>query len=618
MCGIFGLISRSGRFAESEIRSALNTLEHRGPDDYGVLKLSVSDRDIWLCQRRLAIIDLSAKGHQPMEGRSRSGEHGCIVYNGEAYNFRELQKQIEHQWNFDSASDTEVVLAGLLTEGPDFLKRVNGMLALALYDSSRQRMILARDKIGKKPLYIFEDDETFAFSSELKSFRDLNLSLTINDTAMSYYEWLGYIPHNMTIYEECSKLPASSYLEFEIGQSFAKNKKNVQYWDALTGFDDKFTGSYDEAIEEFLSLLDDATKLRLVADVPVGVFLSGGIDSSLVASSVQKIEPGLITAFSVKFNQAKFDESEVARNTAAQLGIGLEVLELGEDELSRQLERIPIHFDEPFSDSSQIPTLAISEAARKHVTVVLTGDGGDEVFLGYPRYSFLLRLEKARKLIAAVPMARLVGRAVLNSRFGESMITGLLRMNGGNIRKVQSSISRLQTILEVDSIAEVYDSIMSVQPKKDIFNSAQSETGELQLFNLVRKWYPNNNWHVFDNLPIQEQLGALDMLTFMRDDVLVKVDRASMAYSLEARSPLLDYRIIEFANSLPLNFKLHNGVHKRILRDALGKRLGGDIIKLKKSGFDVPLPINTEEGLDPQASWNSHVRKVWEASLLKT
>ena len=428
MCGIFGLISESGRFSESEIRSALDTLKHRGPDDYGVQKLTVNSLDIWLCQRRLSIIDLSKKGHQPMEGRSRSGEHGWIVYNGETYNFLELRKQIQKRWDFDSASDTEVLLAGLLIEGPEFLKQVNGMLALALFDSQRQRMILARDKLGKKPIYIYQNKEIFAFASELKPFRQLNLPLTINDRAMSYYEWLGYIPHDMTIYKECSKLPASSYLSFDISHSFAKQKKNVQYWDALTGFDDKFTGSYEEAIEEFLHLLDDATRLRLIADVPVGVFLSGGIDSSLVASSVQKTKPGLITAFSVKFDQASFDESEVAKTTAAQLGIELEILELGEDELAKQLEKIPFHYDEPFSDSSQIPTLAISEAARKHVTVVLTGDGGDEVFLGYPRYSFLPKLEKARKLITAIPMARSLGLAVLSSRLGESMITGLLKI----------------------------------------------------------------------------------------------------------------------------------------------------------------------------------------------
>jgi asparagine synthase (glutamine-hydrolysing) len=212
-------------------------------------------------------------------------------------------------------------------------------------------------------------------------------------------------------------------------------------------------------------------------------------------------------------------------------------------------------------------------------------------------------------------MARPIGRATLSSKLGRGLITGLLRMNGGNTRKVQSSISRLKTILEVKSIGEVYDSVMSVQPKKDIFSLSQLEDDELQLFNLVKKWYPNNNWDALDDLPMQEQLGALDMLTFMRDDVLVKVDRASMAYSLEARSPLLDYRIVEFANSLPLSYKLHNGVHKRILRDALGKRLGGEITKLKKSGFDVPLPIKIEEGSDPQASWNLYVKKAWESSL---
>ena len=615
MCGIFGIVSRPGRFSESQVLDALCSLSHRGPDDSGIQRVNIGEWEIWLGHNRLSIIDLSAQAHQPMYGQSAEGKHGWIVFNGETYNFNDLKKDLAKSWHFISNSDTEVLLAGLLTKGPELLKSVNGMLALGLLDCSEGILLLARDRLGKKPLYYYQGIDLLIFSSELKPFRRLGVTLTIDEEALTFYRWLGYIPSEMTIYKECMKLPAANFMRLDLKHSNLNLATLEQYWDPLIGYTRRFEGNYEEAIEEFLYLLDDATEIRLISDVPLGVFLSGGIDSSLVTSSVQKIRPGQVTAFTVKYEDSRFDESPIAIETARQLGIRNQLLNLESKDFQKQIVKIPFHYDEPLSDSSQIPTLAIAEAAREKVTVVLTGDGGDEVFLGYPRYSFFSKLNRVRKAFHSVPKAKDLVITLLNTEIGKRIFTTLLRLLGGNIRKVNSSINRINTILNASSHYQVYDAIMSVHQKPALAANDQADIKEWQLFNLVRDWYPNYSWEALEYRTIKEHFAAIDMVTFMRDDVLVKVDRATMAYSLEARSPLLDYRIIEFGTSLPLNYKSHHGVNKRILRDALSKRLKGNIKSLRKSGFDVPLPDNLPEGADPQTRWNIFVEEQWRHSI---
>jgi asparagine synthase (glutamine-hydrolysing) len=490
------------------------------------------------------------------------------------------------------------------------------MLALGFLDISKHELLLARDRLGKKPLYVYISDELLVFSSELKPFIHLNIPLSINQNAIAYYKWLGYIPNGLTIYNECIKLSAGNFLSFDLRRSRLDQYHKKQYWDPLTGYANHFNGSYDEAIEEFLYLLDDATKIRLISDVPVGVFLSGGIDSSLIASAVQKTNPGYATAFTVKFMQSDFDESPIAVETAKQLNIDIELLNLDSEDLSRQTEIIPYHYDEPFSDSSQIPTLAISEAARKKVTVVLTGDGGDEVFLGYPRYSFLTKLDRLRKIINRIPMANNLVMSLLRSGIGKSSFISLLKLYGGNIRKVDSSINRIRTALEADSLYQVYDAIMSIHQISSLSSTDRTHIRK-SLYDIVKDWYPEYSWQALEKRTLKEHFSAIDIITFMRDDVLVKVDRATMAYSLEARSPLLDYRIVEFGTSLPEHYKASKGMNKMILRDALAKRLRGKLTKLQKSGFDVPLTGSLPAGPDPQSQWNNFIFMQWKKSYME-
>ena len=278
MCGIFGIVSKPGRFTESTIQYALNSIHHRGPDDDGLQLVTVEGWDIWLGQKRLSIIDLSEQGHQPMYGHSEDNKQGWIVYNGETYNFKDLKKSVAKSWRFKSSSDTEVLLAGLLLKGPSLLKSVNGMMALAFLDCSEDTLLLARDRLGKKPLYIYENRELLVFASELKPFRRLGLDLTVNEEAINFYKWLGYIPSQMTVYKECIKMPAGSLVSLDLKQPNLSRLAFEKYWDPLIGYDKRFEGTYEEAIEEFLYLLDDAVAIRLISDVPLGVFLSGGID----------------------------------------------------------------------------------------------------------------------------------------------------------------------------------------------------------------------------------------------------------------------------------------------------------------------------------------------------
>jgi len=615
MCGIFGIISKPGLFSKNQVGRAVEQLNHRGPDATGIEQFMINDWEIWLGHKRLSIIDLSPRGHQPMMGKGFNGTEGWIVYNGETYNFEELKKRLVKSWEFKSDTDTEVVLAGLLLKGPDYLKLINGMLALGLLNIREQRLLLARDRIGKKPLYIYYRDDLLVFASELKAIRSLGVHLSINNEALAYYRWLGYIPATMTIYNECSKLPAGQYALVDLKLKHLKPVQALQYWDPIQAYSNRFKGSYEDAIDELLCLLDDATAIRLIADVPVGIFLSGGIDSSLVASCVQKTQPGFANAISVKFGDPKFDESIIAKDTARKLGIKIKVLNFKSTDFDRQIKKIAFHYDEPFSDSSQIPTLAVAETAKSIVSVVLTGDGGDEVFLGYPRYSYPYKLYRINRLINFIPCLHQIISSTLKTSFGKLGLKYLLRLHGSNATKIESSINRIESILHDQSFMKIYDAIMSVRQKSSLSLSDQLIIGEKTLFNLVRSWYPTYEWNALAERTMEEQYAAIDLVSFMRDDVLVKVDRGTMAYSLEARSPLLDYRIIEFGASLPINFKLFKGTTKLILRDALSMRLAGDIKSLNKSGFEVPLPKDLPHGPDPQARWNIFVEEQWRQSI---
>jgi asparagine synthase (glutamine-hydrolysing) len=618
MCGIFGIVSRRGLYSQQKVQEALLTLTHRGPDDFGIAKFQIRDTwDLWLAHARLSVIDISSAGHQPMiKHDDRTGQPAhAIVFNGEIYNHSALKQPLKSQWNFVSKSDTEVLQAGIALEGPSFLEKLNGMLALAYFDFRSESLIIARDRIGKKPLYVYQTPDLMIFSSELKPIWTLGVNLAVDNEAMSFYRWLGYVPGTMSIYKQCQKFPAGSYGTLSLKGETLDKIVPQQYWDPFIGYKNKFKGTFDEAKENLQSLLDDAVRLRLESDVPLGVFLSGGIDSSLVLSSVVASGRKDIQGFTVRFEDPDLDESSVALDTARQLGVNLNILDLHQRDFDRQVALIPRFYDEPFSDSSQVATLAIAELAKKHVSVVLTGDGGDEVFLGYPRYSHQSQLRKIIRLIHLMPALPDIFRFSLNTSLGKQLFKKLLQWKGMASAgiNIDSNIIRVNQLLAVDALEKIYESVMCVTQKAWMDSGTRAALGHVSLHEHIKNWYPRYGWEYLNDRSFHEYIAALDLVTYMRDDVLVKVDRGTMAYGLEARSPLLDYRIVEFGCSLPLEFKIKNGTHKHILRSVLSDRLKGNIIKLGKKGFGVPIPNNLPEGKTPYARWNKFIETQWQS-----
>ncbi|MBX3271847.1 MAG: asparagine synthase (glutamine-hydrolyzing) [Sandaracinaceae bacterium] len=588
MCGVLGVLAPRGRFARPDLAAALDTLAHRGPDGAGLTRHDAPHaRELWLGHRRLAIVDLSEAAAQPMQ----RGE-ATLVFNGEIYDHVELRASLDLP--LSTSSDTEVLLEGLRAHGPPFLERCNGMWALAYHDASRRELVLARDRLGKKPLYLYEADDVIAFASEPKAFVALGLPLTIDEDARALYRWLGYLPARRTIYRECAKLPAATHLTISLGDPSKRTER--LYWDPLGGFAHRFEGTFDDALDAVSALVDDATRLRVRADVPVGVFLSGGIDSTLVASSVARLGDRATRAFTVQPTDPRFDESPVARATAAQLGVPITVLPLGPEDYARQTDRAATIFDEPFADPSFIPTLAISEAARAHVTVVLTGDGGDELFMGYPWLSHPGRFFELRRHVAWVPGWRPAARYLLGRSWMEPLVRGAARVAKLRSDTARIKIAVLEDVVDARSAEDIYDAFHTMVPRQLLDASVQARLHG-SLLTYARAWYPGYAWDAAASRGTHAILSGLDLVTYLRDDVLVKVDRATMAYGLEARSPLLDHRLVALAQSLDTELKVHRGVHKHPLRQLAARRVRG-VHELAKRGFGIPLPAGGDGPTD--------------------
>ena len=605
MCGIFGIVSEPGRFERDDVARALDTLTHRGPDDSDLKAYRVGDAEVWLGHRRLSIIGLGQDGRQPMERHETA-----LVFNGEVYNHRALRASLRELHDFTTATDTEVLQVGMATRGLQFVSQANAMLAMAFLEPRKRRLTLARDRVGKKPLYVYRSADVTAFASELKAFVELGLPLTLDQQAWAYFRYTGYFPATMTAYRECEKLRAGTFEVIDLDDPYAPGDV-TQYWDPLAGYGERFSGSYDDALDAVLALLDDATALRLDADVPVGAFLSGGVDSSLVVASIRSQHDGAVRAFTVGSDDPEFDESDTAIETARLLDFPIDVLHITARDYERQIAKIPWHYDEPLSDSSQIPTLAVAEQARKHVTVVLTGDGGDELFAGYPWFGYPQKLWAWRERFAPTALLRrTVGRAI-GTRAGAKAMRAAVSAMGFNPDNLETKRLIVRLALASDDPAQLYDPFKAMWQREHLSAYDQEVLGDASLATMARRWYPSYSWSAVQERPLMEQLAALDQVTFMRDDVLVKVDRATMAYGLEARSPLLDHRIVEFACSLPLQFKAHDGVFKRILRDAVERRVGGDLSRLRKRGFGVPLPPNLPDAPTTTAQWSKFVEQQW-------
>lgn len=569
MCGIAGILNIDGEVLgpTTVAQQMAATIEHRGPDDKGML----IDGPVAFGFQRLCIIDLET-GHQPVA--DEQARRWCM-FNGEIYNFLELREQLEAKgYSFRTNSDTEVILHAYAAYGLDFVQHLRGMFAIALWDATQQRLVLVRDRVGKKPLFYSVSNGQLAFASEVKAFLKWpEFKRTINGQALNDYLTFLYVPAPSSIFEGVQKLPPAHML---VADCKTGSFDVRPYWKVSATPDrSKSFEFYEQGLKEVLA---EAVQLRLRSDVPLGAFLSGGVDSTLIVGLMSRyISP--VRTFSIGFPDARFDERAYAQCAAAAFGTihteeVVDAFSVTPDELCK----LVWYMDEPFGDSSFIPTYWLSKLARKHVTVALSGDGGDELFAGYPRYRYFQLLQRFNLVPAAL---RRVGGHV-----AAALRTAVLPQSSAlaeRLRQVQKALA-----LSED---EPEDQILAMLTYFD-------EANKSRLYSDA--WRAGLNGHLSHDLLRQQVRSAgqgseplagfmvRDLQTNMVDDVLVKVDRASMACSLEVRSPFLDHHVVEFALRIPPEYKLRNGTHKLILKKAFADLLPEQIINRSKKGFEVP------------------------------
>jgi asparagine synthase (glutamine-hydrolysing) len=561
MCGIAGTLElKSERRVSADVVGRMTRiLRHRGPDDEGIW---VSG-PVGLGSRRLAILDLSERGHQPM-----SNEDGTIwiAYNGEIYNFLDLRARLERAGHeFRSNSDTEAILHLYEREGVDCLKHLQGMFAFALWDARRRRLFIARDRLGKKPLFYCQTANALVFGSEPKALlQHPEVAAEVNPEAVHHFLSYGYVPAPFSAFRNFKKLPPGHYLTVESGRVSME-----RYWSLSYA---KKRHEREEALsEELLSLLDDAVKSRLVSDVPLGALLSGGVDSSAVVALMRRHITGPLRTFSIGFDQAEYNELAHARVVAERFETDHEEQVVRPD-AAALLPRLVWHYNEPFADSSALPSFAVCEMARRFVTVALNGDGGDEAFFGYDRYL-------ATKLASyqdRMPLS--LRRAV--SRAASAMPVGNPKTRGYRLRRFAESLTRVPQERYASWIV-LFDN----DAKKELYTPEFAHSmAPFDSLDVLRSAYVNSDAATF-----LEKTVHSDVQLYLPDDLLVKMDIASMANSLELRSPLLDYRVVEFAASLPPGMKLRRLTQKYILKRSMRDLLPEQILRRPKAGFGVPM-----------------------------
>lgn len=543
MCGIYGTTIN---YNQEQLLQKLQRTSFRGPDQLG-LKVLKQEPFIAFGHNRLSIIDLDPRSNQPFT--YQDSVH--IAFNGEIYNFKSLKENLHKKgYSFKTESDTEVICAAYLEYGEDCINHFNGMFAFVIYDEKKHEFFGARDRLGQKPFYYYHNGKDFEFSSQISSIQLHNRNLSISKKAINYYYAWGNVPDPMSIFNEIQKLEAGYKFTYKLDSGTFKKE---QYWDIDYKGTHLFTGSFDDAKNQLDDLLSDAVKMRLFADVPVGVFLSGGVDSSIISALAVKTSDTKIKTFSVKFNEKGFDESAYAQKVADHLKTDHHVIECNYDEGIGLIENFCHYYDEPFSDSSAIPSMLLSKHTKKQVTVALSGDAGDESFIGYHRYDWIRRGDKMMKLPHAL----------------RKVLMPLVALAPNKRIKTIANVLKLKNT-EAAYLAAMTGTSASWYHSKDYLNVAE------------RKYLEHDSKNIF------ERVSDFDLKTYLNWDINTKVDRASMAYSLEVRAPLLDYRVVEFARSLPTEFKYHNGVMKRLLKELLYDYVPKDIFDRPKAGFTMP------------------------------
>lgn len=551
MCGISGFFSIQKKISEQELHGMTNAMPHRGPDAAGFY-LNES-QTVGLGHRRLSIIDLSSAANQPMF--SSCGRY-VMVFNGEVFNFQDIKQELQLQCK--THSDSEVILEAFAKEGVQAVHRFNGMFALAIFDIAEETMYLFRDRLGVKPLNYFWHQNTFAFGSEIKVLLQSNFvraNIQIDKASIYNFLYVGYVPEPHSIYNNIFKLPAGSFAVVK------KDSLRIEsYWKPEEKISNSVVTNFADAKKQLNDLLLSSVKYRMISDVPFGTFLSGGIDSSLITALAQRNSHVPVKTFSIGFKEASHNESLYAQQVSKHLGTEHTEFIVSETDALELTHRLFSAYDEPYADSSAFPTMLVSKLARQHVTMVLTGDGGDELFLGYGAYNWAKRLNN--------PFVKLLRKPIATT------------LSFGN------------PILKRG--AKVFNYPTKKHLKSHIFSQEQYFFSQNELNKLL---LPDMQAEILlqENVPTKRQLSAaeaqslFDIRYYLKDDLLVKVDRATMQFSLEARTPFLDYRVVEFALNVHENLKLQNGVAKFLLKEVLYDYVPREIFNRPKWGFAIPL-----------------------------
>jgi len=561
MCGILGFFSSNSTFNQGFFNEMIESLKHRGPDSSNFFQ----ENNCNLGHLRLSIIDLSNLGNQPMISQN---DRYVIIYNGETYNFKELKQSLKGiSWK--SHTDTEVILEGWTKAGEEFIKKMNGMFALAIYDRKTEKLTLIRDRLGIKPLYIYRDSkQNFAFASELKSLQQLTfLDWKISKTAITLFLHLGYIPAPFSIFENVYKLPPATIATIDSKHHYQEKK----YWEVPRP--NFLIKEETAALDTLESLLKKSVEYRMIADVSLGIFLSGGVDSSIITALASQISSKKVKTFSIGFQEGKFNETAYAQKVASYLGTEHQEEILLPSEAQKLLPKITQVFDEPFADVSALPTMLVSAIARKKVTVVLGGDGADELFWGYGAYHWAKRF------------------ALMQS--GKGVFKNIFQLkNTPAFRKGKNMMDFSQ---KENLPLHLFSQEHSLFSEKDLKNILNFDF-QMPLLSNVSK---------FSSQTAKGEQAFFDLKYYLPDDLLVKIDRASMQYSLEARVPFLDHNVVEFAQKLSTKLKYQNKTDKYLLKKLLFKYLPKKFFNRSKWGFGIPL-----------ADWLQNPLKEWVEDIL--
>jgi asparagine synthase (glutamine-hydrolysing) len=569
MCGIAGFIDFKKETSKEVLKSMTDTLEHRGPDGSGYEVLNLEIGQLGLGHRRLSIIDLTEHSKQPM-----LVDGYWLCFNGEIYNYKEIRAELEKlDHSFSTQGDSEVILKSYIQWGELCLSKFIGMFAFVIFNPTTQELFCARDRAGVKPFFYYKSDKLFLFASELKAFHEHpNFMKELDLTAVNAFMQFGNVPSDLCIFKNCYKLKAGHYLKISIA---SKSYVTTQYWNVYDYYNaPKRDISFFEAKQETEKIIQSAVDYRMVADVPVGVFLSGGYDSACVTALLQKNRSEKIKTFTIGVPDIGLNEAPYAKDVAKHLGTEHYEFTCSTKEAIDLIDELPFHYDEPFADSSALPTTLVSKMAREHVTVALSADGGDETFAGYNRYDFLSRYQKK---LNKIPSFARKGTASLMDKIPSEKLP-ILRDKYNFHNRYEKLKGVLRNPTSESIMLSVSQQFTPNQLQKLVHHSADFPSTAYTSKELKRA----------SESPLSYMM-AIDYTTYLVDDILQKVDRATMTVSLEGREPLLDHRIIEYAAQLPDDFKYQKGEKKYILKEIVHSYIPKEMMDRPKMGFAIPI-----------------------------